>query len=219
MPIFFSDETIDKKDTCLSLFPSLSRIYISVTVVFIITIITTIGAITIQLHHNSKSAQAPATKSTCSKILKSPIGITMALSVSIALSAVSRIVFINMLNKNQEETSSQTVAILLIFSFSSTVVNPFVQIFLRKDLQNALRNYFLSWTCDHTTDPHSIAVLQQTQQESTPAAAPVSMIGQEGTANPQDSTTIEEEGMPLVMMNPSQAKIKTNFSGCCMLHE
>ena len=119
----------------------------------------------------------------------------MALSVSIALSVISRILFIDMFNKNQEETSSRTVTILLILlSFSSTVVNPFVQIFLRKDLQNALRNYFLSWTCDHITDQHSIAVLQQTQQESTAAAAQVSMIKQEGTANSQDSTTIKEEG-------------------------
>ena len=117
------------------------------------------GAINIQFYHNNQGTEAPATESvesrtsTFSKILKCPTGIIMALSVSIALSAISRIVFINMLNNNQEEISSQTVGILQTLSLSSTVINPFVQITLRKDLQNALRNYFLSWARDHPLNP------------------------------------------------------------------
>ena len=156
------------------------------------------GAINIQLYHNNQGTEAPATESaesrisTFSKILKCPTGIIMALSVSIALSAISRIVFINMLNNNHEEISQKSVGILRTLSLSSTVINPFVQITLRKDLQNALRNCFLNCTTELlnlTTEQHSNAVTQHgTIELEGTATAQVNMIGQEGISSPQDGT-------------------------------
>ena len=192
------------------MFPSLSKIYISITVtVFFITTITTIGAIAVQLYHNNQGSEAPATEtaesriSTFSKILKCPTGIIIALLVSITLSAISRIIFINKFNNNQEEISSQTVGILHILSLSSTVINPFVQITLRKDLQNYLRNCFLSCICGLTTEQHSNTIMQHgtTELEGTDTAQVnmIGQVGQEGTSSPQDDTI--EEGTATAQVN------------------
>jgi len=122
-------------------------LFLSVVIIIITT--TTIGAITLIL----KAEGQPENRlTTCKKIMRSATVLVIVLSISILLSAISRLIALYFFYMAEETSSmAHSSAALFILSSLSTAVNPYVQISLREDLQESIKKFFKTESSTTTT--------------------------------------------------------------------